>query len=68
VEYGYSELRYRWLADGAEWFFGQPPAGWSAAAQLAAVGYGLHLDVHSTPGPLNEAVIRGRRELELQFA
>ena len=66
VEYGYSELRYNWVINGAGWFFGQPPAGWSAAAQLAKVAYGLHTDVSA--GPLNTTVIRGSHELELQLA
>jgi hypothetical protein len=31
----HAELREEWIRNGCAWFFQQPPAGWSASAQLA---------------------------------
>ena len=41
VEYSYDELRTRWIANGAEWFDGDPPANWSPWAQLASHSFGV---------------------------
>jgi hypothetical protein len=30
----HDELRAQWLAGGAHWFFGNPPAGWNPYLQL----------------------------------
>ncbi len=65
VEYGYDELRYQWIIGGAQWFFDQPPDGWSAAAQLAKVAFGVHTEVSEPLAPPNQATIG---ELELQYA
>lgn len=29
----YEELRARWIASGAKWFFGEPPIGWNPRVQ-----------------------------------
>jgi len=68
VEYSYEELRYQWIIGGAQWFFGQPPHGWSAWAQLAKVAYGLRTEGVAVPVPLNRVSIRGVLGLELQLA
>jgi hypothetical protein len=34
VEYSLEELRNAWVADGAQWFYGQPPADWNPWLQL----------------------------------
>ena len=33
--HSHAELREAWIRSGSKWFFGQPPAGWNAAQQLA---------------------------------
>lgn len=68
IEYSYEELRYQWIVSGAQWFFGPPPNGWSAWAQLARVSYGLNTEVAAVHSPLNKTAIRGVRELEFQLA
>jgi hypothetical protein len=71
VEHSFEELRYDWIIRGARWFFEQPPAGWSAAAQLAKVGpYGVHTEGSAILAPLNKASMRDRdiHEPELQYA
>src|ERR1017187_2892158 len=65
VEYGYDELRHRWIIGGAVWFFGQPPQDWNAWAQLAKAAYGIQTEAAAPPNRLN---IRSAREPELQFA
>lgn len=65
IEYSYEELRYDWIIRGAQWFYGQPPAGWNAWAQLATVAYGVNTEVVVVP--LNTTSIRGGREPELQL-
>lgn len=68
MEYSYAQLRYNWVIRGARFFFGNPPNGWSAAAQLAI--FGVHTEASSPPTPLNEVRIRahGDCELELEYA
>ena len=34
----HEQLRELWIANGAKWFFGNPPPHWSPWAQLAAAG------------------------------
>ena len=70
AEHSYAELRYQWILGGALWFYEQPPQGWSAAAQLAKVAFGVHTEVAAPIAPLNKAYIRDRdiNELELQYA
>lgn len=65
VEQSYEELRYQWITGGAQWFFGQPPLGWNAWAQLANAAYGLHTEATATS---SKVAIRGVHEPELQFA
>jgi|ERR1700690_3952945 len=65
VEYSYDELRYRWIIDGGQWFYDQPPANWNAWAQLAKASYGVHTEAANEV--LNKTYIRGGT-LELQLA
>jgi len=39
AEYGHAQLREMWIAGGAYWFFGRPPAGWNPWLQLIDGGY-----------------------------
>lgn len=64
VDFSFAELRYNWIISGARWFFGQPPNGWNAAAQLAKASFGLQTEA----APMNAASIRVRDELELEYA
>jgi hypothetical protein len=47
AEFSWDELRERWVAQGANWFFGAPPDGWNPQAQLLAAGYGVKMTVSS---------------------
>jgi len=38
AEYSHDQLREMWLAGGAHWFFGAPPANWNWYVQLYAAG------------------------------
>ena len=38
VEYTLEELRVAWITDGAQWFYGTPPADWNPWSQLIAGG------------------------------
>lgn len=38
AEYSHDELRAAWIANGAQWFFEQPPDGWSPWSQLIEGG------------------------------
>jgi hypothetical protein len=67
VDHTFAELRYRWIENGAGWFFGQPPHGWSAAAQLAKAGFGVHTDVAAHTDRLNTISFRDVRAFELQL-
>jgi hypothetical protein len=68
VEYSYEQLRYQWITAGAPWFFGQPPQGWNAWAQLAKVAYGVHTEVSAPPNRANIHHRDVHDELELQYA
>jgi hypothetical protein len=68
AEYSYAELRYQWILGGAVWFYEHAPAGWSAAAQLAKVSFGVHTGVSEPLAPPNKATIRDRHIRELQYA
>jgi hypothetical protein len=45
VEFSYDELRLAWMANGAAWFYGDPPVGWNPWAQLASHAYGVSTGV-----------------------
>ena len=34
VDFSHQQLREMWIASGAHWFFGNPPAGWNWIIQL----------------------------------
>jgi hypothetical protein len=34
AEHSYEELRDKWIASGAPWFFGPPPANWDLWVQI----------------------------------
>ena len=38
VEYALEDLRNAWIANGAQWFYEQPPADWNPWLQLIAGG------------------------------
>lgn len=40
AELTHRQLRNKWIDQGAHWFFGNPPRGWSAANQLYNAGIG----------------------------
>jgi len=56
AEFSWDELRERWIATGAHWFFGQPPHGWNSHKQLLSAGYGVKMTASSTYGPAYERV------------
>jgi hypothetical protein len=39
--YSHEQLRERWIANGAHWFFGDPPENWNPWKQLAEGGVGI---------------------------
>ena len=43
VDYSHHQLREAWIAGGARWFFGQPPAHWNPWLQLIKAGYGAEM-------------------------
>jgi|SRR5271157_5903596 len=51
AEYTYEELRDNWIANGAHWFYEQPPAQWNAWAQLARASYGIETRAASAIRP-----------------
>ncbi|MFZ0771324.1 MAG: hypothetical protein WCA49_06100 [Candidatus Sulfotelmatobacter sp.] len=56
AQFTWDELRIVWIHNGMRWFFGVPPQGWNAQAQLLTVGYGVKMGVsseRSTPGLLS---------------
>jgi hypothetical protein len=51
----WDELREIWIAKGMQWFFGHPPYGWSAEAQLLNAGFGVKFgasSVRQIPGEI----------------
>jgi hypothetical protein len=71
LDHSFAELRYDWIASGARWFFGEPPYGWSAAAQLAKVAFGVYTLGSAANAPLNKTSINNRGCVdcfELQYA
>lgn len=38
LEYTHDQLRNAWIANGAQWFYKQPPGGWDPWSQLVAGG------------------------------
>ncbi len=65
AEYSYAELRDKWIADGADWFFGKPPDNWSPWAQLAKTSFGVIAEGVTTP---NIMKIRSGGQFEYSMA
>jgi hypothetical protein len=38
ADFSYNQLRVMWVANGASWFFGNPPANWNPWLQLIDAG------------------------------
>ena len=42
-DFSHKQLREMWIADGANWFFGRPPAHWNPWTQLITAGLALYI-------------------------
>lgn|SRR5215510_14415583 len=40
-DFSHQQLREMWTANGAPWFFGNPPAHWNPWKQLLDAGFGM---------------------------
>jgi len=45
----HAQLRELWIANGAQWFFRNPPVGWNATLQLLYAGVGVRVNPAEEP-------------------
>jgi hypothetical protein len=72
-DFSHSQLREMWLGSGANWFFGNPPAGWNWVLQLYEAGLfavnvsGIEAEIQAEATETDPAILR-KGSFEYSFA